>query len=252
MHSTTLTAADRREWQFHTMASIDNPKASKATAYGYLNAILYMAPAESAGVGNLCPHAGACKALCLGLESGQAAIRREGEDNPVTLARKARARMFMQRRTTFWQYVVKDIRRLRRMASRARLKLCYRVNGSSDIGVPIWLLEMFPRVTFIDYTKNPNKMAQYLAGRFPANYFVTFSRDTHNERLAERFIGQGGNVAIVGNVDAIASDILRLAPRVDGDKHDIRTPELDGRGVVVALTPKGHKAKTDTSGFVVR
>jgi hypothetical protein len=50
------------------------------------------------------------------------------------------------------------------------LKLCYRFNGSTDVSVPLWLLDMFQNVTFIDYSKNPNKMAQYLAGKFPANY----------------------------------------------------------------------------------
>ena len=39
--------------------SVDSPKAVKAQAYGYLNAINYMAPASTAGVGNLCPHASA-------------------------------------------------------------------------------------------------------------------------------------------------------------------------------------------------
>jgi hypothetical protein len=39
-----MTAEHARQWGFATLASIDNPKASKATAYGPLNAILYMAP----------------------------------------------------------------------------------------------------------------------------------------------------------------------------------------------------------------
>jgi hypothetical protein len=30
---------------------------------------------------------------------------------------------------------------------------------------------------------------------------------------------------------------------INGDGHDIRTPELEGRGVVIGLTPKGAKAK---------
>lgn len=39
-----MRAEHARQWGFATLASIDNPKASKATAYGFLNAILYMAP----------------------------------------------------------------------------------------------------------------------------------------------------------------------------------------------------------------
>src|SRR4249920_1781462 len=107
--STRIRPDDARRWGFTMMASIDNPKASKATAYGYLNAILYMAPSDSAGVGDLCPHSGTCRDLCLGEHSGQAAIRHDGEDNAVTLARKARARAYMTDREAFLRYVVADI-----------------------------------------------------------------------------------------------------------------------------------------------
>jgi hypothetical protein len=37
---------------------------------------------------------------------------------------------------------------------------------------------------------------------------------------------------------------------INGDEHDLR--HLDPKGVVVGLSPKGHKAKRSTSGFVVR
>jgi hypothetical protein len=95
----------------------------------------------------------------------------------------------------------------------------------------------------------PNRMAEYLAGKFPANYSLTFSRDVHNERLAERFLGQQGNVAVVFDSRPAT---WRGFPVIDGDKHDVRTPAMDGRGVVIGLTPKGAKAKRDTSGFIVR
>jgi len=250
--STTLSKADKALYGFSTMASVDNPKASKAFEYGWLNGILYMAPSDTAGVGDLCVFAGACKALCLGEHSGQASMRKEGQDNNVTLARKARAKMYQRSRQAFLAYVHKDVARLARIARKLGLKLCYRFNGSTDVGVPLALILAFPDVTFIDYTKNPNRMMQYLQGKLPANYHMTFSRDVHNERLAERFLQLGGNVAVVGDIDSIASDILRSAPRVNGDAHDIRIPELDGRGKVIVLTPKGHKAARDTSGFVLK
>ena len=61
--------------QFERFFSMDSAKAIKAQEYGYLNAINYMAPHKSAGVGNLCSHASpVCIELCLGLESGQASM----------------------------------------------------------------------------------------------------------------------------------------------------------------------------------
>lgn len=256
MKSTSISAADARRWGFSVMSSIDNPKASKATKYGFLNAILYMAPSDTGGAGNVCVHAGACVKLCLGENSGQAQIRKEGEDNSTTLARKARIRAFMTDREKFMEYVVKDISRLRQLALDAGLKLVYRFNGSTDIGVPRWVFEQFPDVTFIDYTKNPNRMAQYLSGKFTSNYHLTFSYDRgtdkvpSNERLALRFLSQGGNVAVVFGTTLPPRFLDH--PVIDGDANDIRTPEMDGRGVVVGLVPKGNKAKRDMSGFVVR
>ena len=68
--------------QFKRFFSLDSAKAIKAREYGYLNAINYMAPASTAGVGNLCPHASAgCLALCLGWYSGQAGMVKDQEND---------------------------------------------------------------------------------------------------------------------------------------------------------------------------
>ena len=135
--STKIASRDAARWGFTMLASIDNPKASKATAYGFLNAILYMAPAASGGVGNLCPFAGSCAKLCLGEHSGQAAIGAP-EKNSAIRARRARAKAYMTDRAAFLAYVVKDVERCRRIARKLGLRLCYRFNGSTDVGVPLW------------------------------------------------------------------------------------------------------------------
>jgi hypothetical protein len=93
-------------------------------------------------------------------------------------------------------------------------------------------------------------MAAYLAGKYPPNYCVTFSRHAGNERLAERFLAQGGNVAVI--FAGVRPAEWHGFPVIDGDRHDIRIPHEDGRGVVVGLSPKGRKILEDTLGFVVR
>ena len=61
--------------QFKRFFSVDSPKAIKAKKFRYFNAINYMAPHKSGGIGNLCSHASpGCIALCLGRESGQASM----------------------------------------------------------------------------------------------------------------------------------------------------------------------------------
>jgi hypothetical protein len=105
-----------------------------------------------------------------------------------------------------------------------------------------------PDLQFVDYTKSFKRALEHAAGQFPANYHLTFSRSETNEDDCRQVLAAGGNVAVV-----LAGEFPEhyLGHRViNGDAHDLR--HLDGRGVVVALSPKGRKAKSDNSGFVVR
>ena len=88
-----------------------------------------------------------------------------------------------------------------------------------------------------------------LARQLPENYHLTLSRSETNEAACLEALRDGHNVA------AVFGDGLPATwhgfPVIDGDQHDLR--HLDPRGgYVVGLTPKGRKAKKDTSGFVVR
>lgn len=234
--------------------SMDNPKAAKAIAYGWLNAIHYMAPADLAGVGNLCPAATAgCRTLCLGWHSGQAGMARGDEHNSVRASRVAKARRFMTDRAAYLADLVRATELAERKAAAMGLRLCVRLNGATDI---VWerirvmrggveranMMEAFPNVQFTDYTKLASRFRRPL----PANYSLTYSRAEGRDNEALQLLVAGHNVAIV----------FRHKPRqwcgiaaIDGDAHDLR--HLDPRGVVVALLPKGHKAKRDTSGFII-
>jgi hypothetical protein len=245
---------------FQRFFSLDSAKAIKARKYGYLNAINYMAPADTGGRGNLCPHASAgCKALCLGWYSGQAGmVAKANEDtavNNVRASRKAKVEMFMRDRRAFMAEMVGAIGRAKVTARNKRLKLCVRLNGATDIA---WegarlpdgknVFEAFPRLQFVDYTKSKRRALAHAAGKLPANYHLTFSRSETNEADCLEVLAAGGNVAVVfGGEFPPMWNGYRV---VSGDEHDLR--HLDGRGVVIALTPKGRRAKADMSGFVVR
>jgi hypothetical protein len=259
--------------RFKRFFSVDSPKAIKAESFGFLNAINYMAPASAAGVGNLCPFAGACTELCLGLYSGQAAMRKDGESNLVVDSRIRKAKYFMLERAAYMAEMALHTAKLVRRARKLRLKLCVRPNGSTDISYEgIWfevskefaaqlsaisghkvtsgkhtILTLFPRVQFVDYTKNPNRFNKPL----PSNYYLTFSVAENNRDKAKDLLSRGVNAAAV---------FANALPRqwngfdvIDGDKHDLR--HLDpkaSQGVIVGLLPKGNKAKRDQSGFVIR
>jgi hypothetical protein len=109
--------------------SVDSPKAIKAQALGWLNAINYMAPAASGGAGNLCPHASpGCLALCLGWYSGQAGMISNAEletgSNATRASRVRKARMFMHDRQAFMMNMRNAINACLRKARREGLKLC--------------------------------------------------------------------------------------------------------------------------------
>lgn len=236
--------------------NFNSAKAVKARDYGHLNAIHYMAPADAAGVGNLCPRATAgCRAACLGWYSGQAAmVARDTDINSVRQSRIDKARRFMMDRAGYMRDVVRSIELAERKAQRMNLTLCVRMNGSTDIA---WegiacerdgtrhrnLMDAFAHIQFIDYTKIVSRMRRAL----PANYHLTYSRGEGQDAEAIAVVRAGGNAAVV--FDRVPT-MWRGMRVIDGDKHDLR--HLDPRGVIVGLAPKGRKAQRDTSGFVVR
>jgi len=231
--------------------STDSAKAIKAADYGWLNGIHYLAPAKLSGF-NLCPKASpGCVALCLGWHSGQAGMVAHGNAyNQVRQSRVDKARRFMTDRAGYLRDVVRSIELLQAKAAKLGVKLCIRLNGSSDVaweGIRVDgknLFELFPTVQFCDYTK--------IAGRFkralPKNYSLTFSRSETNERECLDVLAAGHNVAVVFAGDKPA--MWHGYRVIDGDKHDLRM--LDPKGVVVGLSPKGRRAKRDKSGFILR
>jgi hypothetical protein len=237
--------------RFQRFFSLDSAKAIKAREYGYLNAINYMAPSTMAGVGNLCPHASpGCLALRLGWFSGQAGMvaNVEGATNNVRDSRKAKAQLFMRDRAAFMAELNAGVIRAENTARRLGLKLCVRLNGATDINWPRAIYDQFSHIQFVDYTKSVAKALAHAAGKLAPNYHVTFSRSETNEAQCLEVLRAGGNVAVVF-AGQFPPEYLGF-PVIDGDAHDLR--HLDGRGVVVALSPKGRKAKADKSGFVVR
>jgi hypothetical protein len=177
----------------------------------------------------------------------------EHGDNSVRASRRAKARRFMHERQAYLADLIKAIEGLVRKASATNKAPCVRLNGSTDIS---WesikfqgrtIFEYFPFVQFVDYTKNPGRFDRKL----PANYYLTFSRSETNEAKALELLARGINVAVVfGNGLPVTWNGFEV---VNGDEHDLRHLDPCGeRSFVIGLSPKGNKAKRDTSGFVVR
>jgi hypothetical protein len=257
--------------------STDSAKAIKADAYGYLNAIHYMAPHKVAGVGNLCSHASTiCIELCLGLTSGQAGMVHDidsnaDQGNSVRASRKAKAVRFMKDRARYLLDMVRATDRVLQQAAAMGKLPCVRPNGSTDVayeGIRFTIVrndkgyavavtlggtegknifDHYPTTQFVDYTKNHTRLSRKL----PSNYHLTLSRSEENEAQCLVALAVGHNVAVIFH--GTRPDTWNGYRVIDGDQHDLR--HLDPRGaigVVVGLSPKGRKAKKDTRGFVVR
>jgi len=241
--------------RFTKFFSTDSAKAIKADKYGWLNAINYMAPHSTGGAGNLCPDSSAgCRALCLGMYSGQAAIVSDLENgtNRTRESRVAKSQFFMNERQAFMGEMADHVRAMIRKADRENKKLAVRPNGSTDIAFEYikgyngqTLPEQFPDVQFVDYTKS---MKRILNPNRPSNYHLTFSLSETNKVAAKCILAAGYNVAVVFG-DGLPETFMGHRV-IDGTEHDLR--HLDPQPVIVGLDPKGSKAKNDTSGFVVR
>lgn len=259
---------------FPRLFSTDSAKAAKASGYGYLNAIHYIAPATLGGAGNMCSHYTlACLYNCLGWQSGQASMVKDLDTgmNNVRESRKLKAQLFMRDRGNYMNRLARDIVALDRKARRDGLELCVRLNGSSDLRferirfdldsktmaaigglrkgefIP-WknatLLELFPHIQFVDYTKNPNRL-----DNAPGNLSLTLSYSVENSADCVKALMSGHNVAII--FDGSLPESFAGFPVINGDLHDLR--HLDPRGGhIVGLSPKGRRAKKDTTGFIVR
>lgn len=261
--------------------STDSAKAAKASGYGYLNAIHYMAPYNFGGVGNLCPNATPeCIRDCLGWFSGQAAIVSDLENgtNATRESRKLKAQLFMADRAEYMNRLARDIIKLDTKADREGLKLCVRLNGSTDIvwerirfkidaktsralagyygdmqaleidnsyyeGREFTLLSLFPLLQFVEYTKSPKRLSN-----MPSNLDLTLSYSARNASDCVKALLAGHNVAVVFH-DGLPETFGGFRV-IDGDKHDLRHIDEKG-GFIVGLSPKGNKAKRDRNGFII-
>lgn len=225
------------------LLTLNSQKMEKAKKFGYLNAILHLAPSKMSGF-NVCPSATIeCINLCLNT-SGHGGMFKKGETtNVVQEARKRRTLYYFNDRTNFEADLISDIEKFVKTAKKNDLIPVVRVNGTSDIfNLAVKMANRFPDLQFVDYTKNLSSANKEL----PKNYSLTFSRSESNGEQVLKLIPRF-NVAVVFNTKELPKTYKGFKV-FDGDKSDLR--HLDPKGVIVGLLPKG-KAKKSNSPFMV-
>lgn len=233
------------------LLSTGNPKVLKGMSQGYNTYILHLAPANVSGYETCPKRTAGCTAACLNTAGRGGMFKRGETTNVIQEARKRKTRLFFENRAEFMRLLVADIELAIKQSKRLGLIPVFRLNGTSDLAWEKYevpgarnIFELFPTVTFYDYTKILGRKVQNIP-----NYHLTFSAADGNDADVAKAIRQGYNVAIVFgiNKNLPMPETYMGLPVFNGDESDLRF--LDPMGVVVGLYAKG-KAKKDTSGFV--
>lgn len=238
------------------LLSFKNSKTIKGEKLGVKTAILYLAPhtQNSKGI-NLCSHAteGCAKACLFGSGAARFTQVQAGKIN--------KTEFYLADRKAFMLQLKSEIEHIVRLHS-AKWDIAIRLNGTSDI--PFFkfkiendknIFELFPNVTFYDYTKNHLSFDREL----PSNYHLTFSRSENNHVKSFELLKRGFNVAMVFGVkhtNQLPKKYMGYNV-IDGDENDLRY--LDPKNVIVGLkyknlTGKGSKGKNDYSenDFIIK
>jgi hypothetical protein len=271
------------------LLSTQNSKTIKGANFGYTTYIMYLAPHTQNSKGkNLCSHASeGCAEACL---FGSGAARFDA----VQAGKINKTEYFLANRTRFMRQLANEIEVI--VSKHAKVKgtetlsfngsvlrhknFAIRLNGTSDFPFEnlrifkrtsngkIWvykkpnknlksIFELFPDVTFYDYTKIPNRFNNKILS---SNYQLTFSRSETNHNEVVDILNRGYNVAVVFGVkdENDMPETYLGYPVINGDESDLRF--LDNDNVVVGLkykylTGKGTKGKNaemlDNNDFIV-
>jgi hypothetical protein len=234
------------------LLNYSNRKTIKGEKKGYKTFVMYLAPNRLNDKGiNLCPMATkGCIKSCLN-RSGNGLMFPK-----VQLARIRRSNEFINDRPYFLNKLFYEIKSAILLSEFEDLEPVFRLNGTSDIqweNIKIFdnknIFELFPNVTFYDYTKIVNRFNKKL----PSNYHLTFSYSGESDyykgdidNLSIKLLNSGINVSVVFRKNL--PETFLGYPVVNGDIDDLRF--TNKTGVIIGLTAKGV-GKTDDSGFVI-
>ena len=181
-------------------------KVMKSLKNGCLTYIIYLAPADLSGH-NVCPNHTWCKELCLnGSGHNKGDILAHGKNSLINISRIKKTNAFYNNRETFMQLMIHEIKRYKKVAENSNLHFAVRINGTSDLSPELFkfptvengknILEIFPEIQFYDYTKVASKLRLSLPNKYN-NYDLTLSYNGHNWNECEKYLKQGGKIAVV-------------------------------------------------------
>lgn len=205
---------------------------------------LYLASANASNI-NVCPKSSMCRENCL-VGSGYAKIDALSRNYSVQNTRILKTRLFFANKPLFMKLMCIEINRAINKAKRLNMEFSIRLNCTSDISPLAFniggknILELYPNVSFYDYTKVKNYWK--IAEKYD-NYYLTFSRDgsAENEKECLEWLSKGNNVAVVFGVTK-TSELPKKWHGYEvlvGDDYDYRVwDKLQSGKQIVGLTYK--------------
>ena|ERR1035437_6508089 len=229
---------------------------SQKFSHQYTYAI-YLSPANVSGY-NVCSHSTPeCRLGCLNT-SGRAGMDVTCGKMMIHNCRVKKTRMFFEEQTYFMNWMIAEIKMYQRKAAKDGFFFSVRLNATSDID---WnnvflnnlnIFEIFPEVSFYDYTKNVNKFENK-----PSNYHLTYSFTGRNWSICEILLSQGYNIAMVFNVkdETLLPAMFNGYKVINGDLTDYRID--DAKGIIIGLKWKRianrvNEKKVLNSCFVIQ
>jgi len=217
---------------------------------------IYLAPANTSGY-NVCSHSTPeCRMGCLNT-SGRAGIEIFSGLDRIKNARVKKTRLFYEEPEFFMAWMFAEIRVNQAKAKRMGFFFSVRLNATSDIdwqNVKIngqTIFEIFPEISFYDYTKNHNKF-----DNIAPNYHLTLSYTGRNWNRCTEMLAKGFNVAMVFDVkhEKLLPAMYKGYKVINGDLTDYRVD--DAKGIIVGLKWKRianreNERKVLNSCFVV-
>jgi hypothetical protein len=184
-----------------------------------------------------------CRAACLHMAG------RLGMAGTAKLARTALLAASSHESGPFWTVVDAEITRHKARVARNGKELVVRLNGTSDIDVPSWIIEKHDEVIFFTYTKRSDIPLGWMMSH-PNVYNVFSASENTSDELIHEILSEDVNVVVPFDVkrgDDLPTEYLGHRV-IDGDKHDLRF--LDDDGVIVGLRYKPVPGSPNHHGFI--
>ena len=236
MKFTTIAEAKKQTGLSYLGGIATSAKISHSKQYSHQYTYgMYLAPASLSGY-NVCSHSTPeCRMGCLNT-SGRAGIEEFSGITKIHDCRIKKTRLFFNETTFFMLWLIAEIRQAQAKAKRDGFFFSVRLNATSDIdwsnvfveGLNIF--QIFPEVSFYDYTKSHIKFIEK-----PSNYHLTYSFTGHNWDKCLELLSSGFNIAMVFNVkhESMLPAMYKGYAVVNGDLTDYRID--DAKGIIIGL-----------------